>query len=171
VKSIYRDDLRVREAQASDLATLTRLKAPGALHRDRLRDAQLPGFRYLVLELGDHVIGFACLVFARPASWSDAHDPSCLPQIVDVQVAPEQRGKGYGTFLIASLEQLAVQHGCRELYLAVDPLHNPRALALYQRLGYRKLQPEPHFTHWEFVDSGGNLHAGDDWTVDMVKEV
>jgi len=51
----------------------------------------------------------------------------------------------------------------------VDPLNNPRAHALYRRLGYRQLQTEPYLKHWEFADSDGNLHAGDDWTVDMAK--
>jgi len=163
------DKLCVRDAIAEDLAALTQLKEPEDLHWDRLRDAQSPTFRYLVLEQTGNVIGFACLVFARPAAWSDADDASHLPQIVDLRIAPALRGKGYGSWLIKALEKLAAQHGSEEIFMAVDPLHNLRAHALYERLGYRQLQTEPYLKRWSFVDSGGNLHTGDDWTVDMVK--
>lgn len=75
------DHLCVRDATINDLAALTRLKASPALHRDRLRDAAAPSFRYLVLERVSNVIGFACLVFVRPSGWSDANDTAHLPQI------------------------------------------------------------------------------------------
>jgi GNAT superfamily N-acetyltransferase len=163
------NNLCVRDATIKDLTALNKIKDSIALHRDRLRDAQLPTFRYLVLEQGGRVVGFACLVFARPATWSDAHDTSRLPQIVDLLISPTLRGKGYGSYLTRSVEQLAAQRGCMEIFLAVDPLNNPRAHALYQHLGYKQLQPEPYLKHWEFIDSDGVLHAGDDWIVDMVK--
>ena len=163
------NNLCVRDATIEDLTALTSIKDSLALHHDRLRDAQLPTFRYLVLEQADIIIGFACLVFARPAAWSDAHDTSHLPQIVDVQITPALRGRGYGTFLISSLEQLAAHRGFEEIFLAVDPRNNPRAFALYQRLGYQPLQAEPYLKNWEFVDSGGRFHSGDDWIVDMAK--
>jgi GNAT superfamily N-acetyltransferase len=163
------DDLLVRDATGKDLAALTRLKDSAALHRDRLRDAQWPTFRYLVLERHGDVIGFGCLVYARPAIWSDAQDTSHLPQIVDLLISPALRGRGYGSCLIRSLERFAAQQGFTEIFVAVNPLNNPRAHALYGRLGYKQIQTRPYVKHWEFVDSGGVLHAGDDWTVDMVK--
>jgi ribosomal protein S18 acetylase RimI-like enzyme len=161
--------LCVRDATIEDVAALTQIKASEALHRDRIHDAQSPTFHYLVLEQARKVIGFACLVFARPPTWSDAHDASHLPQIVDVQITPALRGQGHGTYLISSLEQLAGHRGLGEIFLAVDPHTNARAFALYQRLGYRPLQAEPYLKHWEFVDSGGRLHSGSDWIVDMGK--
>lgn len=164
-------NVHVRDASAEDLTALTRLKQSEAVHRDRLQDAQSPTFRYMVLDRAGEVIGFACLVFARPQAWSDAHDTSHLPQLVDVQIAPALRSRGYGACLINALEQLAAGSGSREIFLAVDPLSNPRAYALYERLGYRPLQANPYMKHWEFVDSGGNLHSGNDWTVDMVKSL
>jgi GNAT superfamily N-acetyltransferase len=152
-----------------DLAALTQIKEPEALHRDRIRDAQSPTFDYLALMRDGQAIGFACLVFARPGSWSDADDTTHLPQIVDIQIASTLRGQGHGTHLIRALEQLAARRGAREIFLAVDPRSNPRAFALYLRLGYEPMQDEAYLKHWEFVDSGGRLHSGDDWVVDMVK--
>lgn len=166
------DRVCVRDATVGDLPALTQLKQSEALHRDRLRDAQKPtSFRYLVLEQASHVIGFACLVFVRPRTWSDAHDASHLPQLVDVLIAPALRGQGYGSYLVSALEQMAAQLGSGETFLAVDPQNNPRAYALYKRVGYRPIQMKPYLKHWEFVDSAGNLHLGDDWTVDMVKSL
>ena len=161
----------VRDATEKDIEALTHIKETSALHRDRIRDAKLFAFRYLVLEEDANLIGFACLVFTRPESWSDAGDTRHLPQIVDLQIEPQLRGKGYGTYLISELEQLVIQQGYNEIYLAVDPINNLRAYSLYQRLGYQQLQKEPYLKHWEFIDSGGVLHRGDDWIVDMVKRL
>ena len=165
------NQVHARDANPGDLTALTRLKPSEAVHRDRLQDAQSPTFRYMVLDRAGDVIGCACLVFARPRAWSDAHDTSHLPQLVDVQIAPALRSQGYGAQLINALEQVAAGSGSKEIFLAVDPPGNPRAYAFYQRLGYWPLQANPYKKHWEFVDSGGNLHSGDDWTVDMVKSL
>lgn len=63
-----------RDATPADVPALAAIKGAGskALHRDRLRDAREPGFRYLVLLADGDLVGFACLVARRPASWSDA---------------------------------------------------------------------------------------------------
>jgi hypothetical protein len=62
-----------------------------------------------------------------------------------------------------------VAAGYGQLYLRVDPLNNPRAYALYQRLGYQPLQSEPYRKAWQFQDSAGQVQRGEDWAVDMVK--
>jgi len=61
--------MTVRDAEAADVPVLTAIKENGteALHRDRLRDAQGTGFRYLVLLKQQEIIGFACLVFLHIA--------------------------------------------------------------------------------------------------------
>lgn len=162
-------NLSVRDAGVDDLPALTAIKGEASemLHRDRLRDARHPGFRYLVLLEEDVLIGLACLVFQRPAYWSDGDDPRNLPQIVDLEVLPAWRGRGRGTFFIHAMERLAAQAGCSQLYISVEPLSNPRAYALYKSLGYRQLQEEPYLSHWFFLDSDGQIHQGEDWAVDM----
>ena len=165
--------LIVRDAEPADVAALTAIKGAGseAIHQDRLRDAQAGGLRYLVLVADDELLAFACLVYRRPASWSDAGDTRHLPQLVDVQVAAARRGQGYGTALLQAIEQLVAAAGGRLLYLSVEPEANPRALALYRRLGYQPLQAEPYRTEWSFVDSAGVAHGGEEWIVDMVKHL
>jgi GNAT superfamily N-acetyltransferase len=161
----------VRDAGEADLPALIAIKGDGseALHRDRFRDARCGGFRYLVLLRGPEVIGAACLVSRRPAAWSDAGDTQHLPQIVDLQVAESHRGQGHGSAFIRAIEREAARAGHQQLYVSVEPADNPRAHALYQRLGYQQLQPEPYLKAWGFTDSGGERHCGEDWVVDMMK--
>jgi len=165
--------MTVRDAEEADVPALTAIKGEGSevLHRDRLRDAQGTGVRYFVLLADQEIIGFACLVIRRPAYWSDANDMHHLPQIVDLQVKESQRGQGYGSYLVRAMERIASEAGYGHLYMSVEPLNNPRAYALYQRLGYQQEHPEPYRKTWEFQDSEGKLHRGEDWVVDMVKQL
>lgn len=165
--------IAVRDAEEADVRALTDIKGHGTevLHRDRLRDAEGTGFRYLVLEIDQVIIGFGRLVIRRPAYWSDASDTQHLPQIVDLQIKKSQRGQGYGSNFVRAIERIASEAGYRQLYVSVEPLSNPRAHTLYQRLGYRQVQPEPYQKIWEFQDSDGKLHRGEDWVVDMVKQL
>lgn len=164
--------IRVRDATGADIPALTAIKGIGTdiIHRDRLRDAQQSGFRYLVLLVDTALIGFACLVSRRPAYWSDADDVEHLPQLVDVQVRESHRSKGYGAVFIRDLERMVVEAGNTHLYVRVDPVNNPRAYAFYQRLGYQPEQSQPYCKAWEFRDSQGNVHSGEDWVIDLVKK-
>ena len=69
------------------------------------------------------------------------------------------------------MERITAAAGYRHLYLSVDPVHNPRAYALYQRLGYQPLQAQPYRKIWAFTDSAGSTHRGEDWVVDMVQQL
>ena len=91
-----RSPLTVRDAETADIPALTAIKGTGSnvLHRDRLDDAQRSDIRYRMLVVNQAVIGFACLVLHRSASWSDADDTQHLLQIVDLQVQAAQRGRG-----------------------------------------------------------------------------
>ena len=164
-------NLFVRDATEGDLDALIRLKPSPGVHRDRLRDACQPGFRYLVLELDRRVVGFVCLVFTRPRYWSDGGSTEYLPTAIDLIIDPTLRGQGYGSFLLREVEKLAAEAGSKEFYLWVEAVKNPRAYALYLRLGYRPLQEQPYQFHWEFVDAEGQRHSGDNWRLDLVKSL
>jgi GNAT superfamily N-acetyltransferase len=161
----------VREATEADLPALTDLKTPLALHKDRLRDADERRLLYLVVEQSGTIVGFGLLVFKRPASWSDANDSSRLPDVIDLFVRADCRSRGAGSSLIVKMEETARSRGYPHLYIGVDPVDNPRAQQLYLRLGYAPLQTQPYRLHWKFTDSGGNFHEGNDWRVDLVKEL
>ena len=160
----------VRQATEADLAALEDIKSPRAIHEDRLRDADGDRLLYLIIEEFGTVIGFVLLVFERPSTWSDANDKSHLPAMVDLLVRPDRRSRGAGSFLIRWVEETVRARGGIRLYIGVDPVDNPRAHQLYVRLGYTPLQTRPYRGHWEFTDSDGNVHEGNEWNIDMVKE-
>jgi GNAT superfamily N-acetyltransferase len=159
----------MRNTEPVDLPALTAIRPPEAIHRGRLRDAQRPDFHYFVFLDGQHIVGFSSLVFRRPASWSNADDDQHLPQIVDLHIDEASRGRGYGSAAIQAMERFTVDVGYPQLYIAVEPVNNPRAYTLYQRLGYRPLQAEPYHHRWQAVDGDNQIQRGEAWLVDMVK--
>lgn len=161
----------MRDAIEADVPALTRIRQPEALHLGRLRDAKSPDFRYFVMFDGQEVVGFVSLVFRRPQSWINKDDTKHLPEVNDLYIAEDRRGQGYGTKALHFLESVAVKAGYPQLYISVESRDNPRAYALYQRLGYQQLQDEPYFHRWGSIDGDGVLRQGELWLVDMVKQL
>ena len=90
-------------------------------------------------------------------------------QIVDLQIEQSHRGHGYGSEFLRAIERIAAAAGHAYLFLSVAPQHNPRAYALYQRMGYQPVQSAPYRKRWHFIDSAGTVHRREDWIVEMVK--
>lgn len=161
----------VRQAGEADLPCLLAIKSPLALHKDRLRDADGDKLLYLVVEQHGAVIGFGLLVFERPDTWPDADDESRLPALIDLVVRRDCRNRGAGSFFIRSIEEMARARGCSRFHIGVDPADNVAAHRLYLRLGYTPMQDAPYRSHWQFTDSDGNVHEGNEWNVDLVKDL
>jgi len=60
--------------------------------------------------------------------------PTC-GEISDVMVSEAYRGQGYGTAIIQTLSRAALHMGIQEIEIGAA-LSNPRAVALYRRLGF-----------------------------------
>jgi GNAT superfamily N-acetyltransferase len=166
-------NLTFRDATADDLPALYQLRyanTPG-IHQTRLDDTAGGQTRYLVAELDGALVGFTTLVFQRPAHWSDAARTDQLPCVIDLFIREDLRGRGIGSRFMFFLEDQARAAGFHQLYLSVDPVENAPARRLYERLGYHPLQSEPYRDHWEFTDANGALHQGDEWAIDLVKEL
>jgi GNAT superfamily N-acetyltransferase len=81
----------------------------------------------------------------------DAH-PGC-PEINGLFVWPEAlRSQGIGSALVRAAEQLAGERGTEVMGLGVGD-DNPRAAALYARLGYRPTVA--YVDRWAYLDAGG----------------
>jgi ribosomal protein S18 acetylase RimI-like enzyme len=160
--------LIVRDATETDIAALTSIKGAGteAVHFRRLSDARAGMIRYLVILLGEEPIGFGILELCRP---DDASYKT--PSISDLEIKETLRGRGYGTALLSAIEQIARASGFGKIYLQVEPVNNRRAYTLYQRLGYHAEQTQPYYSTWEFVDSTGKTQRGEEWVIDMVKQL
>ena len=157
----------IRDATASDLSELTKLRnAPTQLHR-YLREADGKGIRFLVYEQDKEIRGIAMLFLRQPAQGSPK---SHIPKISDLYVAQRFRSMGIGTTMIARMEELAVAFGHKVMHVGIDPVDNPRALALYERLGYVPID-EPHQKKAIFYDEVGNTTEKEYWNINLRKQL
>lgn len=76
--------------------------------------------------------------------------------------------RGIGTFLVEAAEVRIRNRGLRQAELAVEE-GNPRARALYQRLGYAAYDRQPD--SWDEQAPDGSLHRYETMCVLMRKEL
>ena len=172
-RGVKQDSLQIRDASPADIDALTAIRyaETPAVHRDRIEAATSREVRYRVAQIGDALVGFGMLVLRWPKTWPRSETPEPLPQIIDLFVAETERGRGIGGAMVADMEELAVGAGYGAIFMRVDPIDNPRAQSLYERLGYRAIQTEPFRSRWQFTDSDGTVHQGEEWALDMAKEL
>ena len=89
----------------------------------------LPGYLTFVGREGDRLCAFL-LAQRRGVAGS--------PYIASIAVAPEFRGAGVGSQMMAFIEGIFRNDGARHIFLCVSSF-NPRARALYLRLGYAQV--------------------------------
>ncbi len=163
--------IHIRQAHRDDLPALTAVRYPDcpAIHRDRI-DASAPHrLHYFVAEFNQQIVGFGVLLVERPSDWTDSLN--AFPILIDLFVAELYRSRGIGQALIQHVEEVARHYGKSALYLSVEPRANPRALQLYLRLGYISLQDQPYHNTWRFSDSEGRVYEGEEWVIDMRKQL
>ena len=71
------------------------------------------------------------------------------PRVWALRVFPPLQGAGLGTRLMKEAENHAASRGAEAVEVGVEH-HNPRARALYQRLGYRPVGEEVEQVRYEF---------------------
>lgn len=166
------NNIIIRDAQIEDLERLTELKKPTALHRDRIKNADNEHFRYLVLEIEGKIQGFTCLVFKEPPSWRGRQEHTVEhPRIVDLFINEQLCDQRLGSKFMWEIELILKKSGYEKLFLSVDPIDNSKAHKFYKKLGYQDIQSKPFRCHWEFTDSDGNKHEGNEWNIDMFKNL
>lgn len=128
--------ITVRPCSARDLPLLERDLPPAAVHAQHLKRQDEGERTYLGAFLERRAVG-TCVV-----SWTGAREPEfrqIFPQTIEiagVHVGEAWRGRGVGTALIAAAEQMALEAERPRIIIGVAD-DNPRAMALYTRLGYR----------------------------------
>jgi GNAT superfamily N-acetyltransferase len=81
--------------------------------------------------------------------------PGC-PEIFRLHVKRNYRSMGLGTLLIEAFERLARERGHPCIGLGVT-YANPKALMLYQRLGYDEPAPSDFMDEFDLLDTSGRL--------------
>ena len=108
---------------------------------------------YLIAWDGEEPVGHAHL------AWSGTHLQ--LPEIQDMFVLPELRGRGIGTTLVHAAEQAARDRGWGRMSLSVSRDGNPSARRLYEGLGYADAGVEPVRTVGVIQLRGRPFHVDD----------
>lgn len=111
---------------------------------------------YLIAKEGGEIVGNVFIKF-----YGTPTEP--YPNLEDLYVREDTRGRGVGTALLARSEALVRERGYSRVGLSVNPTLNPRAQALYERLGYRDVGRAPYLS--------GVYDGDEDWVIDMVKSL
>lgn len=72
--------------------------------------------------------------------------------------------------MIKRMEELAIVFGLKVMHVGVDPVDNPRALALYERLGYVPIDA-PQQKKAIFYHEAGNATERKYWNVNLRKQL
>lgn len=159
-------DVRIDEAGADDLAAIeAALPAPPGTTSGRL-DRHLRGETTLLLaRTGGAVAGRAELLWAGCAAPEVAAVLWGVPEVNGLEVAAAVRGRGVGTALLAAAAAAVRVRGLGQIGLGVEP-SNPRALALYRRLGFDGALP--YVDRYTITDDAGVDHHEADACVFLV---
>ncbi len=149
--------MKIRSAKEEDLPKIMKLKDMKDEQRilGRMQKAEEGQVTYLVAEDNGEIIGHVLVKFYGKDSAPE------YPDIEDAYVLEKERSKGIGSELIKEAEKVAKEKGFKKIGLAVNPTLNPKAKALYERLGYKETG--------ELAYLDGIYDGTEDWVVDMVK--
>ncbi len=117
-----------------DVAALEEAHQPRPWSETTLRDELAAENRcYVIAESEGEIVGFAGVMVIG----DQAH-------VTNLLVAEEHRGRGFGTRLMSSLIESAVERGARHLTLEVR-VENEAARGLYGRLGLAPVGVRPRY--------------------------
>ncbi len=141
---------------------------PLALHKDRLAMQQVGEAFYLFAWHGERPVGHVLLVLTGPSSEPMRGSLRNCAHISDLFVVPPYWSQGIGTRLMDEAEALAARQGFSQIGLAVA-IDNDRALAMYERRGYRDLGFGERLVSWTYVDPDGQEQVQTDILLYIVK--
>jgi ribosomal protein S18 acetylase RimI-like enzyme len=131
----------LRPATTADIAALLDIEA-ACFDSDRLTRrsfnhmlTRAKASLYVAERTPGDILGYGLVLF---------HAGTALARLYSVAVRPEAAGSGVGTALIEHAETVTRLHECVALRLEVRADNNA-AIALYERLGYRRLRVLPHY--------------------------
>ncbi|MGH7143955.1 MAG: GNAT family N-acetyltransferase [Planctomycetota bacterium] len=166
------DNLTIRRLVRDDLAAVERAMPFGGTdkHAQRLRLQAAGEATYLVAWQGQRPVGHGFIQW-RPtrSEYPQLSGLRDCPDLEDLMVLEEYRGRGIGTALLTRSLALARRRGFRRFGLSVGVTDNPRARALYERMGFVNAGIEPYEEQYDFVDAAGRPQRWREICVYLVK--
>lgn len=150
----------IRNATIQDIELIKQVRPDWittAIINERLDKQNKKEIDFLVYDNLGQIVSFVVIY------WHGKKSHPEYPDIVDLYTKESERGKGYGSMLIAECERIAKNRGFKKLGLAVNPDLNCQARKLYEKLGYHHTGNEP------YVD--GVYNGVKDWCIDMEKDL
>lgn len=158
--------MKIRTATPDDIPQLTHLKKPQKeRHVKMFHDNQIKRLDgmvkeeeiYLVVEDNGQIIAHLLLKLHGIPT-----EPG-YPNMNDLFVLENKRNMGIGSILVKEAEKIVKEKGNSKISLAVNPTINPKAKALYERLGYKQTETKAYLD--------GVYDGDEDWVIDMVKKL
>jgi len=134
--AVARPSLEMRAMRRDDLQRVSELENASydfPWSQGIFGDCLKAGHPSWVLCLDGHVVGYGILSVGA----GEAH-------ILNVCIAPEQRGQGFGRYLMKRLMDIARWNGAERVFLEVRP-SNPNAQQLYVSMGFREIGRRPRY--------------------------
>ena len=161
--------MEITVCRAVDVALLDRaMPSPGltSFHARRFARQEAGDCTYLIAWLEGRPVGHTEMRWIGCAAPEVALD---CPEIGGLTVWPEElRSRGIGTQLILAAEELARERALPTVGIGVGK-DNPRAAALYARLGYRPVTD--YLDRYTYVDRDGAERECIDACTFLVKEL
>lgn len=160
------EPLEIRDATPADLPELIGVKPDAPLHRERLERQARGEVTYLVAGVAEQpVLGYVLI------KWHGDSRHNEFPMLEDLLVRPPVRGRGVGARLIRHAESLCRARSVKRLGLGVNPTDNPRAKALYERLGYQDAGEPPRYDIYAVTDETGQRRLYEDRWILLTKDL
>ena len=134
--AVARPSLEMRAMRREDLSRVSELENSSyefPWSMGIFGDCLKAGHPSWVLCLESRVIGYGILSVGA----AEAH-------VLNVCIAPDQRGQGFGRHLMKRLLDIARWNGAERVFLEVRP-SNPNAQALYLSLGFHEIGRRPRY--------------------------
>jgi len=167
------DRSTLRPATEMDVPTLEALPFSAGLtskHRDRLERQQRDEVLYFLAVQEGGIAGHLLLKWDAPSHpHVRALIPSCS-EVEDFVVAPQLRGKGIGSQMLAFAGARSVERGVTQLGIAVG-MENPSARLLYERRGFVLVPGSEHRVSWLARDTSGRQIREYEDCVYLVREL
>jgi [ribosomal protein S18]-alanine N-acetyltransferase len=123
----------MREADLDAILAIEQRAYPFPWTRGIFRDCLAAAYPAWVLHEHGLTIGYGVISLAA----DEAH-------LLNLCIAPERQGRGYGRQLLRALVKLAADRGAARIFLEVRP-SNPNAIALYHDEGFNEIGRRPRY--------------------------